>query len=123
MNAKQKELQHFKDYQVHRTVPDNSRISSGWIVTRKKIQVKPGIKARLVCHGNQASLMQENVDHWSDSPTVKKSSVRLLLFLAAQFGWKIETRDVTAAFLQANDLKREIFVQPPQESEDRDMLW
>ena len=47
----------------------------------------------------------------------------MLLFLAAQYGWKIETHDVTAAFLQADDLEREIYVQPPQESEDRDKLW
>ena len=123
--AKQKELEHFKEYKVYRSVPDNGqpRISSGWIVTRKEIDGKPGIKARLVCHGNQASLMQQSVDERSDSPTVKKSSVRLLLFLAAQYGWRIETRDVTAAFLQADDLEREIFVQPPQESDDKNRLW
>ena len=123
--AKQKELQHFKDYKVYRSVPDNGqpRISSGWVVTRKEIDGKPGIKARLVCHGNQASLMHQSVDERSDSPTVKKSSVRLLLFLAAQYGWHIETRDVTAAFLQADDLERQIFVQPPVESEDRNKLW
>jgi len=123
--AKQKELQHFKDYKVYKTVPDlgQPRISSGWIVTRKEIEGKPGVKARLVCHGNQASLMEETVDQRSDSPTVKKSSVRLMIFLAAQYGWKIETRDVTAAFLQADDLEREIYVQPPKESEDKDKLW
>ena len=123
--AKQKELQHFKDYKVYRSIPDSGqpRISSGWVITRKEIDGKPGIKARLVCHGNQASLLQQSIDERSDSPTVKKSSVRLLLFLAAQYGWRIETRDVTAAFLQADDLEREIFVQPPQESEDRNNLW
>ena len=68
-------------------------------------------------------LLQQSIDERSDSPTVKKSSVRLLLFLAAQYDWRIETRDITAAFLQADDLEREIFVQPPQESEDRNNLW
>ena len=42
VNAKLKELQHFKDYQVYRTVPDEGqhRISSGWIVTREEIDGK-----------------------------------------------------------------------------------
>ena len=47
----------------------------------------------------------------------------MLIFLSAQYGWRIETRDVTAAFLQADDLDREIFVQPPKESQDNNKLW
>ena len=87
--AKQKELNHFIDYKVYKTVPDEgqSRISSGWIITRKQIDGKPGIKARLVCHGNQASLMNESIEQRSDSPTIKKSSLRMLIFLSAQYGW------------------------------------
>ena len=88
MNAKQKELQLFKDYQVYRTVPDNSRISSGWIVTRKEIQVKPGIKARLVCHGNQVSLMHENINQRSDSRLSRNPVLDSCCFLHHNLGGK-----------------------------------
>ena len=40
----------------------------------------------------------------TDSPTVRKSSLKILFALAVQYVWKIKTADVTFAFLQSNPL-------------------
>jgi hypothetical protein len=47
------------------------------------------------------------------STTLKKQSVRLLLAIAAIFGFDIIATDVVQAYLQsAQDLQREVFVRP-----------
>ena len=77
-----------------------------------------GCKARLVVHGNQ---LEDPVE--TDSPTVRKLSLRLQFALAAQYGWQVKTADVTAAFLQSDELDRHIYVKPPVEAEDDGYLW
>ena len=60
----------------------------------------------------------------TDSPTVKKSSLRLQFFLAAQYGWKVKTADVTSAFLQAGEmLDRDVYVKPPSDIHVEGWLW
>lgn len=68
-------------------------------------------KARLVARG---FLQQEGVD-FDDAfaPVARMESVRLLLALAAQEGWRVHHMDVKSAFLNG-DLKEEVYVhQPP----------
>ena len=54
LQAKEKEIEHFKVYGVYKEVADSGqpRIMSGWVLTRKHIEGKEAVKARLVCHGN-----------------------------------------------------------------------
>ena len=59
----------------------------------------------------------------TDSPTVMKGNIKILLTLAAMKNWKIKTSDVTAAFLQTNDLERDVFVLPPRERRIPGVLW
>ena len=66
-----------------------------------------GCKARLVVHGNQ-----ELEEVQSDLPTVTKQSLRMVYTLAAQYGWEVVTSDVTSAFLQSDQLDREVYVIP-----------
>ena len=123
--AKTKELNHFKDYGVYQEVPDQGqeRITSAWVVTRKEIDGKPGIKARLICHGSQNKLTQGNPQK-IDSPTVKRTSIKMLMTLAAQYGWEVKCQDVTSAFLQSKKLVRNIYVQPPKEmGYEEAILW
>ena len=57
---------------------------------------------------------QEGVD-FDDAfaPVARMESVRLLLALAAQEGWRVHHMDVKSAFLNG-DLKEEVYVhQPP----------
>jgi hypothetical protein len=68
-------------------------------------------KARLVARG---FLQQEGVD-FDDAfaPVAQMESVRLILVLAAQEGWRVHHMDVNSAFLNG-DLKEEVYVhQPP----------
>ena len=118
--AKEKEIRNFQKYMVYTEVEWDSQpfVTSDWVVTEKVIDGEKGCKARLVVHGNQA-MDQLN----TDSPTVRKCSLRLLFFLAAQFGWKVKTADVTSAFLQADQLDRDVYVKPPADIHVAGTLW
>ena len=109
--AKQKELDNFVKYKAYKEVPDigQERCTSGFVVTEKFTSTgNTGCKARLVVHGNQLS---EEVDN--DSPTARKMTLRLMLCLAVQYGWRVHSADVTAAFLQSEVMVREVYVVPP----------
>ena len=93
-------------------------LTSGWVVTEKMIGEEKGCKARLVVHGNQ-----DNAEVDVDSPTVQKSSLRLQMTIAAQYGWRLKTCDVTSAFLQSDNLDRNIYVVPPKEANEGENVW
>ena len=114
--AKKKELRDFDNYDVYEVVdrPDNKNIiSTEWVLVEKQ---KPDgsmvTKARLCIRGDQ-ELGKHNIP--VDSPTVNKISVKILLTLAISQGWNIRTADVERAFLQTEDIEREVFVRPPVE--------
>jgi len=67
-------------------------------------------KERLVARG---FVQQEGVD-FDDAfaPVARMESVRLLLALAAQEGWRVHHMDVKSAFLNG-DLKEEVYVHQP----------
>jgi hypothetical protein len=67
-------------------------------------------KARLVARG---FMQQEGIDFDEVFAAVARmESVRLLLTLAAQEGWRVHHMDVKSAFLNG-DLKEEIYVHQP----------
>ena len=110
--AMMKELQQFKDYDVYETVQDTGqpRISTRWVVTERTSTEtnQKTTKARLVCRG-----FEESTNEQLDSPTVDKISIRFLFSVCASNRWKCESLDVKGAFLQAENLEREVFVEPP----------
>ena len=55
---------------------------------------KEACKARLVAKGFQESLKPQ-----SDSPTAAKESFKMLVAVAAKFGFKLASVDIRAAFL------------------------
>jgi hypothetical protein len=67
-------------------------------------------KARLVA---RRFVQQERVD-FDDAfaPVARMESVRLLLTLAAQEGWRVHHMDVKFAFLNG-DLKEEVYIHQP----------
>ena len=88
-------------------------ITLKWVYKLKKDETGAVIKhkARLVARG---FVQQEGVD-FDDAfaPVARMESVRLLLALAAQEGWRVHHMDVKSAFLNG-DLKEEVYVhQPP----------
>jgi hypothetical protein len=67
-------------------------------------------KARLVARG---FVQQEGIDYDDAfAPVARMESVRVLLALAAQEGWKVHHMDVKSAFLNG-DLKEEVYVRQP----------
>jgi hypothetical protein len=92
---------------------DHRAITLKWVYKLKKDEAETVIKhkARLVAH---EFVQQEGVD-FDDAfvPIARMESVRLLLALAAQEGWRVHHMDVKSAFLNG-DLKEEVYVhQPP----------
>ena len=119
--AKKKEIDNFRSYNALREVKDvgQERCTSGWVVTDKIMgDGQKGVKARLVIHGNQLS---QQVD--SDSPTVRKVTMRIMITLAVQYGWKLHSSDVTAAFLQSEVMVREVHANPPPEVKKPGWIW
>ena len=60
------------------------------------------VKARLVVRGDQENT--ENIQ--TDSPTVRKGNINIVLMLAARNQWTIRSQDVTSAFLQSAPIER-----------------
>ena len=118
--AMAKELKNFSDFEVYDLVPDQGQpfITSGWVIVKKEKEGTEIIKARAVLHGNQEASPVR-----SDSPTVKKVNLRIQLSIAVQNGWTMCSSDVQAAFLQATELDREVFVKPVPQANHQGLLW
>ena len=120
LEAMDKELNNFANYKAYEEVEDvgQPRMSSGWVVTEKVYGSVVGAKVRLIVHGNQ-----EGFEDRADSPTVSKQSLRLQFTLAAQMGWEIVMADITSAFLQSDNIDREIYVEPPKNIKKPGVIW
>ena len=118
VQAKQEELLKLKDFETYKIVKDcgQPRISTTWVVCDKGNGI---MKARLVARG-----YEEEGDIVSDSPTMNKSSLRVILSLAASKGWTLETTDIKSAFLQGDTINRDVFIKPPREANlEKGYLW
>lgn len=85
-------------------------ITLKWVFKLKKNEVGEVIKhkARLVARG---FFQQEGIDFDGVfAPVARIESIRILLALAAQEGWRVPHMDVKSAFLNG-DLKEEVYVQ------------
>ena len=117
LKAKDEELKKLREFGTYSIVKDvgQERLSSTWVVCEKE----NGIKARLVARG-----YEETSEVKSDSPTMNKSSLRIILALAASKGWMLETTDIKSAFLQGDTIERDVFVKPPREAKlEKGHLW
>ena len=115
--AMEVELDKLKQFESYETVDDEGqyRISCRGVYWYKGDEVR----ARLV-----ARRFEEKEEVPSDSPTVDKSTMRLLLIICEAERWQLESSDVKSAFLQGCKLKREVLMKPPKEANvPRGKLW
>lgn len=103
INAKEKELDNFQYYEAFEEVKDTGqeKIGSRWVITEKERQdgQKTKIKARLVARG-----FQETEKPKSDSPTALRESFKTFIAVSANEGFALENVDISAAFLQAENM-------------------
>ena len=117
IKAKEAEIQRFQEFGVFDEVKDQGQhaVSSRWVITSK---AEGKYKARLVARG-----FQELCENQSDAPTASRISKRLLFSIAACQNWEVRTLDITSAFLQSDEIKREVYVKPPQDIRRRGIIW
>ena len=118
--AKRTELENWKSFSVYEEIPDEgqSTINTRLVVTEKFSDGKKIVKARLVACG-----FEENLETRADSPMACKESLRLFLAVISTMAWEAKTIDIKAAFLQSNEIEREVILKPPKEAGAVGKLW
>ena len=116
VKAKLKQPVDWKIFDVYDEVEDlgQEKITGTWVVVKKEIDGKEGIKARWVAKG-----FQEEREIKSDSPTVSKLGIIVLFGTAASKEWPLEVIDVKSAFLQGDELDRELYMEPLLKKRDQ----
>ena len=116
IKSKHEGLQKFQDFDASEIVeaPSNDKIlGTNWVVTEKEKDGESFTKARLYVRGDQ----EVDKNHIAtDSPTVAKYNIRMMLMAAEKEGWNVRASDVTSAFLQSGGIYRDVSVRPPKES-------
>lgn len=120
--AMTEEMNNLKENQTWELVPrpPNRRIiSSKWVFRRKltKSRELERYKARLVARGYNQVYGIDYTDTYS--PVLKMKSLRLLLALAASWGWTVKQLDITAAYLHGT-LTEDIYMEQPEFFEEDD---
>ena len=116
IDAKLKELSKLQEFNTYEVIEDcgQERISCTWVLSKKGDETR----ARLVARG-----YEEDKSVPKDSPTLSKSSLRVILTIASSRSWTVETTDIKSAFLQGSELKRDVLIKPPKEAEMKGKLW
>ncbi|MES9884880.1 MAG: reverse transcriptase domain-containing protein, partial [Sedimenticola sp.] len=119
--AKVAELRNWNSFSVYEEVQFTGQklMSTRWVITEKNVNGNHSVKARLVVRG-----FEEENEVKSDSPTIHKESMRLFLTISSTLKLSLHTIDVKAAFLQGNEVDREIYVKVPEEcASDKSVVW
>ena len=122
IDAKLKELDNLKNNNVFKWVNNNGQkaVSTKWVVTEKiNEDGSKRLKARLVARGFEEKLIGQK----TDSPTCSRQALRLVFVVASTNSWELHSLDITAAFLQGNEIGRNVFVRPPKEFNENGKLW
>ena len=121
IDAKQKEIQNMKDNDVYEEVPYTGQrtVSSRWVLTEKFKDGEKKVKARLVARGFE----EADIELIVESPTCTKESVRLVMVTAASKLWKLQAIDITAAFLQGDEIDRQVYLRLPNDVRDKSTVW
>ena len=106
IQAKEKELENFTTFETFyeevSKPADVHAITTQWVIVDKETEDGKVVrKARLCMRGDN-----EKNKHLipTDSPTVNKITLKLMLTIAASKGWEIRCSDISRAFLQTEDI-------------------
>ena len=113
LEAKERELQSWIENDVYEEVEDVGQraISTKWIVTEKIKGGEKLCKARLVARG-----FEEEMPEWEkDAPTCSSETLKFCLSIVKLKKWNCYTLDVKTAYLQGDEIQREVFLKPPSE--------
>ena len=119
--AKLYELNSWKTNNVYEEIPYSSQILMHvkWVCTVKESNSQQIPKARLVVKGFEEPSKDEFL---KDSPTCSKETLRVVLFIGAQNKWRLNSIDIKTAFLQGENIDRELYILPPKEA-NTDKIW
>ena len=125
LEAKKAEMDNLNGYNTWTEVPYTGQdlIKLKWVITESENHdgQKQKVKGRLVCKG-----FMESIKPQSDSPTIGRSHVLIYTAVAANCKFHIWAIDIKGAYLQSNELDRDIFVQPPPDIQKEigdDVVW
>ena len=119
------EIEKFKKYGVFEEVLDTPylyKVPSNWVIT-KKDEKKHGnetFKARLVALGNLDRKINLSA---TDSPTLSRETMRILLSTIANLEFQLQGCDVSSAFLQGAPLDRTVYMNPPVQYRTPGKVW
>ena len=121
VDAKDRELVNLANNKVFKVVPfvNQVTVSSRWVITEKYKSGKKIIKARLVARGFEEDTSRLR----KDSPTCSRECLRLVFLTASLMSWRLQSIDITAAFLQGGPLEREVFLRPPSDVCPSTEVW
>ena len=120
VKAKLKQIADWKKCNVNDEVEDlgQEKITGTWVIVKKQINGKEGIQARWVARG-----FQKEKEIKANSPIVSKLGIRVLFAIAASNEWPLEVIDVKSAFLQGDQLDRELYMEPSSEEKKPNVIW
>ena len=121
VDAKEKEIVNLIENDVFEEVDDvgQPRVSCKWVIVSKMKDGEKVVKARLVARGFEEKASNAR----TDSPTCSRQSLRMAFIITSTMGWKIQSLDITSAFLQGNDIERDVFLKPPLEASRDGLIW
>ena len=119
VEAKANEFYSWKENEVYEEVEDlgQKTVALRWVITNKVKDGKAVCKARLVAKGFQEKDVGEK-----EAPTCAAEAFRICLAMMLMKGWEAKSIDVKTAYLQGENIRREVFVKPPVEAKTN-KLW
>ncbi len=128
MRSREKELEGWTEFHVVREVhideikrKKNVPLLTHWVDNWKVDSLGTRkMKSRLVIKGCQ----EDPTYRHSNSPTASREMLIMALNIIAKKEWRINTLDVKQAFLQSDDINREVYVIPPPEAKlGNETIW
>ena len=121
IDAKEMELKNLVEIDVYEWIEDcrQKAVTCKWVIIEKeKNDGTSSVKDRLFARGFEESLTER-----TDSLICSKQSLRMLSTVASAVNWDIESIDIKAAFLQRDELERDLFIHPIKELSELGKIW